>query len=185
MPGAHVSLPVTPLLRGLPPIENPAARVLVLGSMPGTASLTAGEYYAHPRNLFWSLCGDLLGFDPALPYPRRIAALSKAGIALWDVIGACRRRGSLDARIEPDSIEVNDFPGFFARHPRLTLVCFNGATAAGCFRRHVQPALTASALRYLQLPSTSPANASITLARKRAAWAAALDEAGAVSRTRL
>jgi len=163
-----------PLLAGLPPIENPAARVLVLGSMPGAASLAATEYYAHPRNLFWPLMGELLGFEPALPYARRIAALKRAGVALWDVIGACRRSGSLDARIEAGSIVANDFVGFFARHPRVTLVCFNGATAAASWRRHVAPHVTGHTLRTVTLPSSSPANASIDLAAKRAAWRAIL-----------
>jgi len=163
-----------PLLRGLPPIETPRARVLVLGSMPGAASLAAGQYYAHPRNLFWPLMSELLGFEVALPYARRVAALRRARIALWDVIGACRRAGSLDARIDPTSIVVNDFTGFLARHPRLTLVCFNGATAAASWRRHVG---THRDLRYVTLPSSSPANASISLAAKREAWRVVVDAA--------
>ena len=164
----------SPLLRGLPPIENPRARVLILGSMPGVASLAAGQYYAHPRNLFWPLLGAILGFDPGSDYAQRVAALQRAGIALWDVIGRCRRSGSLDARIDPKSIVANDFAAFLARHPRLHTVCLNGATAEAGWRRHVLPALTAPGLRTLRLPSTSPANASIDYERKLAAWAAAL-----------
>ncbi len=167
-----------PLLQGLPPIANPAARVLILGSMPGAASLAAGQYYAHPRNLFWPLLAELLDFDPALPYAARVRALKAAGVALWDVIGACRRPGSLDARIDARSIVVNDFAGFFARHRRLTTVCFNGATAAASFRRHVAPSVAAHTLDYLSLPSTSPANASIPEARKRAAWAVVAEVLG-------
>jgi TDG/mug DNA glycosylase family protein len=160
-----------PLLQGLPPIASPASRVLILGSMPGAASLAAGQYYAHPRNRFWPLLGDLLGFDPALPYAARVRALKSAGIALWDVIGACHRPGSLDARIDPRSIVVNDFAAFFACHRQLTTVCFNGATAAASFRRLALPTVATRALDYHSLPSTSPANASIPDARKRAAWA--------------
>ena len=160
-----------PRLQGLPPVAHPASRVLVLGSMPGAASLAAGAYYAHPRNLFWPLLGELLDFDPAWSYTRRVHALTRAGIALWDVIGACRRAGSLDARIDRQSIEVNDFTSFFARHPRLHTVCFNGATAAASFRRLVLPTLPVTSLSYLELPSTSPANASMPPARKRARWA--------------
>ncbi len=169
-----------PLLRGLPPIENPAARVLVLGSMPGAASLAAGRYYAHPRNLFWPLMGELLGFDPALPYARRIAALKRARIALWDVIGACRRAGSLDARIDSASIVVNDFPGFLARHPRLTLIGFNGAAAASSWRRFVTGGVAGRELRYVTLPSSSPANASVAMSVKREAWRVVLDAARAI-----
>ncbi|HMM74618.1 MAG TPA: DNA-deoxyinosine glycosylase [Gammaproteobacteria bacterium] len=174
---------MSPPLRGLPPIENPSARVLVLGSMPGAASLAAGQYYAHPRNLFWPLMGELLGFDPALPYAQRVAALKRARIALWDVIGFCRRTGSLDARIARDSVVVNDFTGFLARHRALRLICFNGTTAAASWRRHVQAAVAERAPRCVTLPSSSPANASIALAAKRTAWRvvreAAADERGA------
>jgi hypoxanthine-DNA glycosylase len=142
--------------------------------MPGAASLAAGRYYAHPQNLFWPLLGALFGFDPRADYALRVAALKRAGIALWDVIGCCRRSGSLDARIESKSVVANDFAAFLDRHPRLHTVCFNGATAEAAWRRHVLPALGGRDLRTLRLPSTSPANASIDYERKLAAWAAAL-----------
>jgi hypothetical protein len=95
------------LLRGLPPQAAPDCRVLVLGSMPGAASLAAARYYAHPRNRFWPLMGALCGFDPALDYPLRLAALQAAGVGLWDVIGTCERRGSLDADIVRGSEVAN------------------------------------------------------------------------------
>lgn len=170
-----------PRLAGLPPIENPRARVLILGSMPGAASLAAGQYYSHPRNLFWPLLGAILGFDPDSDYALRVAALKHADIALWDVIGHCHRSGSLDARIDPKSVVANDFAAFLARHPRLHTVCFNGATAEASWRRHVLPALATPGLRTLRLPSTSPANASIARERKLAAWAAALESGAAPS----
>lgn len=185
MPITRVSRPGptagAPPLRGLPPIENPAARVLILGSMPGAASLAAGAYYAHPRNLFWPLLGELFGFDPTLPYARRVAALKRAHVALWDVIGACRRSGSLDARIDPASVVVNDFSGFLIRHRHLALICFNGTTAATLWRRHVPATVADSAPRCITLPSSSPANASITLAAKRAAWRVVREAATASS----
>lgn len=163
-----------PRRRGFPPIEAPRARVLVLGSMPGTASLAAGEYYAHPRNAFWSIVGELTGAPPSLPYARRVAALRTSGVALWDVVASCRRRGSLDTAIERTSLEINDFAAFFARHPRLELVLFNGATAEALFRRRVLRTLGGRALRLQRLPSTSPAHAGLGTKRKRAAWHRAL-----------
>ena len=163
-----------PRRRGFPPIEAPHARVLVLGSMPGAASLAAGEYYAHPRNAFWSIVGELTGVPPSLPYARRVAALRTSGIALWDVVASCRRRGSLDTAIERTSLEINDFAAFFARHPRLELVLFNGATAEALFRRRVLPTLGGRALRLQRLPSTSPAHAGLGTKHKRAAWHRAL-----------
>jgi len=77
------------------PIEDAVSTVLILGSMPGKASLAAGEYYAHPRNVFWTIMGELVGAHPGLPYQDRLKILRCSGIALWDVLGSCVRPGSL------------------------------------------------------------------------------------------
>ncbi len=157
-------------MRSFAPVVDAASRVLVLGSMPGRASLDAGQYYAHPRNLFWPLMETLLGVDRAAPYERRLAALRARGVALWDVLASCERSSSLDADVASDSMVANDLPGLLAAHPRLRTLCFNGGLAAASFRRHVLPDLAAEALALHPLPSTSPANASIPYARKLAAW---------------
>ncbi|PRC53952.1 DNA-deoxyinosine glycosylase, partial [Mycobacterium sp. ITM-2017-0098] len=75
--------------------------MLILGNMPGVRSLDEQQYYAHPRNAFWRITGEPLGFDPAAPYPERVAALTGAGVAAWDVLKHCRRIGSLDASVQP------------------------------------------------------------------------------------
>jgi hypoxanthine-DNA glycosylase len=158
-----------------PVVESPAARVLILGSMPGMASLRASRYYSHPRNQFWPLLGDLLGCDlVALDYPERLERLHAAGIALWDVLRACNRRGSLDADIAADSMIVNDFAPFFARHPNLASVCCNGATAERLFRQRVLPGLGGRAWNLIRLPSSSPAHAALDYPAKLAIWRAAL-----------
>jgi len=154
------------------PVENPQAHTLILGSMPGVASLRAGQYYAHPRNLFWRIVGELTGSDPDASYEQRLAALRTAGIALWDVLHSCSREGSLDADIDNDTLIANDFAAFFRRHPHVTRVFFNGAKAEECYRKHVQPFIATSPLEYHRLPSTSPANASIPYERKIEAWRA-------------
>lgn len=150
--------------------------MLVLGSLPGAASLAAGQYYAHPRNAFWNIMGELVGAAPSLPYQARCARLVAAGIALWDVCAAARRPGSLDAAIDLASVRPNDFAGLLARHPGIGLIAFNGATAARLWRRLVQPALPGAAARLPQvvLPSTSPAHAGRSFESKREAWRAAL-----------
>lgn len=165
-----------PAVQSFPPIAAPGATLLILGSMPGKASLQAQAYYAHPRNLFWPLLEQILGIPTTQPYPGRCAALTAAGIAVWDVLQTCTRDGSLDADIDPRSIVANDFNTFFAAHPHITRLCFNGSAAARIYTRHVLPTLPANlaALPRLPLPSTSPANASIPLACKRAAWQTAL-----------
>jgi hypoxanthine-DNA glycosylase len=161
------------VLRGFAPIADSRARLLILGSMPGAASLQAGQYYAHPRNAFWPIMEDFTGIPATAPYPSRERAVKRAGIAIWDVLAGCRRRSSLDSHIEADSIVVNDFAGFLRLHSGIACIVFNGATAATLYRRHVLRTLelTACKLRTIQLPSTSPANARLTLADKRRAWA--------------
>ena len=158
------------------PVAARDARVLVLGSMPGVASLEAQQYYAHPRNAFWPIMAELLGFDPGLPYRARLARLRRGRVALWDVLKRCRRDGSLDAAIEPASVEVNDFAAFLRLHGHVATVCCNGATAHDLFVRRALPLLQelGRSVDVLKLPSTSPANAGMPRAAKAARWREAL-----------
>ena len=158
------------------PIEDANARILILGSMPGKASLAAGQYYAHAQNMFWRILGEVSGFGSASPYETRVQALKACGIALWDVLATCTREGSLDSAIEDASISANDFVSFYRAHPRIEQVFFNGAKAEACYRKHVLPLLAAGLgpSRYRRLPSTSPANASMSRAYKQRVWKRAL-----------
>jgi double-stranded uracil-DNA glycosylase len=156
------------------PIANRNASVLILGSMPGAASLAAREYYAHPRNAFWSIMAQLLQFNIASPYAVRVQALHRAHIAVWDVLKSCARNGSLDAMIEAETEVPNDFEAFFLAHAGITRVYFNGAKAESSFRRHVVRLENPDTMQYLRLPSTSPANASMSYARKLEAWRSCL-----------
>jgi len=157
-------------LHGFPPIENPNASILILGSMPGKPSLRAVEYYAHPRNAFWKIMGELAGASPELPYDARIQLLKASNIALWDVLASCSRSSSLDADIVADSITANDFATFFASHPHITHVFFNGAMAEKSFQKYVLPNLGEMPLNYQRLPSTSPAHAGMRFEQKMEAW---------------
>lgn len=141
--------------------------------MPGAASLEARQYYAHPRNAFWPILGSILGFDPEMPYARRVAALKRARIAVWDVCEAARRKGSLDSAIVRETIRPNDFAGLFAAHPSFEAVLLNGATAVSLFAKLVAPTLSACPERR-PLPSTSPAHAGMDFAEKRRRWGEAL-----------
>lgn len=163
-------------IESFPPIAGAGATRLILGSMPGVASLTAGRYYAHPQNAFWRIMGELLGFAPGAPYDERVAALKQAGIALWDVLQRCERAGSLDSAIRRHSEKSNDFAAFFAEHSGVRRVFFNGGTAEACFRRHAAELLGGPCVRFQRLPSTSPAHASISFEQKLAAWRAAIIE---------
>ena len=157
------------LLTGLAPLSQPGARVLLLGSMPGAASLTQQQYYAHPRNLFWPVMAELAGFSAALPYGAKVQALTNAGVALWDVIGSCRRAGSLDSAIRDE--QVNDFAGFFASQPNLAAIGFNGGKAWQSFKRHVLPLqIVPAGIKLITLPSTSPAHAVLDFNAKLQQW---------------
>ena len=157
---------------GFPPIARADARLLILGSLPGAESLRRRQYYAQPRNHFWRIAGELYGARPELAYEERAAALLENGVALWDVCAAAFRVGSLDASIEPATIEVNDFAAFFAAHPRIAHVACNGTTAAELYRRRVLPGLPAPwrELAPVRLPSTSPAHAAMSFEQKLARW---------------
>ena len=159
---------MTEMLVGLPPVIGRQTRLVVLGSFPGAASLAAGQYYAHPRNQFWPLVGELLGEDlRALPYLQRLDRLRRRGLGLWDVYARCRREGSLDSAIE-DAV-LNDLASLRVRAPGLRAVAHNGGESARAMR--ITAALGVPVLR---LPSTSPANASWSYERKLAAWRGAL-----------
>lgn len=161
------------LVNSFAPVAAPNARLLILGSMPGKASLAAHRYYAHPRNLFWPIMGELLGANPELPYEDRLGVLRNSGIALWDVLQECFRASALDSDIVEASIVANDFAPFFAQHPGIRHVFFNGAKAEQAFRRYALPTLThLPDLAFTRLPSTSPANASIPPAARMAQWQA-------------
>jgi len=157
-------------VHSFPPISDRACRVLILGSMPGRASLRANQYYAHPRNAFWRILSEHFEFAADAPYEQRVASLIRNGLAVWDVLRSCTRESSLDSDIVEASIVPNDFDTFLSAHPQLRTICFNGAKAEVCYRRYVLPSLPERELACHRLPSTSPANASIPYPEKLAAW---------------
>jgi hypoxanthine-DNA glycosylase len=151
-------------LLGLAPIASANARLLLLGSFPGGQSLARRQYYAHPQNQFWRILDGLWGTGLVdSDYPLRCAELERRGLAVWDVYGACEREGSLDANIR--NAEVNDFAALARACPQLQAVAHNGGESF----RHARHT-AALGLPVYRLPSTSPANASWSFARKLAAW---------------
>ena len=161
---AHKMSPVS----CFPPLAGPSARILILGTMPGSASLEAAQYYAHPQNSFWKIMGELVGAGPALSYEQRRDVLINNDIAVWDVLSNCVRPGSLDSSISAEA--PNDFQSFFKSHPQISHVFFNGAPAAKYFKKHVMKNIEPEKFEFTTLPSTSPANASWNYQRKLAAW---------------
>jgi len=157
------------LLTGLAPLSQPHSTVLVLGSMPGAASLAQQQYYAHPRNVFWPIMAQLCRFPPDISYDFRVSQLLKSGVALWDVIDSCQRAGSLDSAIRHE--QVNDFTTFLSNQSQIQAIAFNGAKAWQSFKRNVLPLQAVPAhITLLSLPSTSPAHAAMGFAEKLNQW---------------
>lgn len=149
-----------------PPSVDEATRLLILGSLPGDASIRQGEYYAHRGNAFWTLMGDVLEENlRAMPYAMRLKRLRARSVGLWDVIESADREGSLDSAIR--GAELRDLSAFAARLPMLEAVAFNGKTAALHGRRQIG---SASALTLIDLPSSSGAYAMLSREQKAEEW---------------
>jgi hypoxanthine-DNA glycosylase len=152
--------------RSMAPVGSKDARLLILGSLPGEASLKAQRYYAHPQNQFWRLLGAALGEDLAqLDYEERLARLAARRIALWDVVGQAQRRGSLDGAIR--EAQPNPLADYVATHPQLKVIAFNGQTAARLGRLALSGI---TGMQLIDLPSSSPAY-TLPFARKVERWA--------------
>ena len=142
--------------QGFAPAVTPDIRVLILGSLPGVASLAAGQYYAHPRNSFWPLMSALLDQPLVqMPYEARLKALNAGGVGLWDVLASAERSGSLDAAIR--SAEAADLRGLIDTLPALKAVAFNGAKSSAIGRKILKYQI--DRIDLIDLPSSSPAHA--------------------------
>ena len=156
-------------IESFPPIENPGARLLILGTMPSVVSLQQAFYYAHPRNCFWPMMAEILGETRPQTDEDKRHMLSAHGIALWDVAKSCVRPGSLDSHIK-DALP-NDIHGLLARCPKIELILLNGGTAMALYRKMLPTLAISHPCR--QMPSTSPAY-TLPYEQKRSAWAEAL-----------
>ncbi len=171
LPAASSEIAVD-LAKGFPPILGAEARVLVLGTLPSQQSLIKNQYYGHPRNAFWPIMGELFGAGPNVPYVERTSLLSDGGIAVWDVLKSATRAGSMDSAIDEGSATPNDFAGLCSDHPELQLLCFNGQAAERLFRKRVPSEVQESfdGVRFVTMPSTSPAYAAMGFEEKLARW---------------
>lgn len=158
------------VLHGLAPIVGKRPEILLLGSMPSVSSLEKQQYYGHPRNAFWPLLAHLLNFELHEQYKKNAAQATKRGIAIWDVIGQCERKGSLDSAIVKGSERINPIPDLLVNYQSIKTIGLNGGTAATLFKHHCLSELDAKQLNIHYLPSTSPANARMNFAEKCAAW---------------
>ncbi len=165
-------------VESFPPQVAEDCRILILGTAPSVRSLAVQEPYAHAQNLFWPLMGEMFDAGPKLEYAERIRRLHQRGIGIWDVLASCERSGSLDSAIVRASEVPNDIPGLLTDQPTIAAIALNGGHAQRAFRRHVLPRIDATrreTLTLIDLPSTSPANASMTPQYKRERWRELLD----------
>ena len=160
---------------GFTPIIPANPKILILGSMPSVKSLAAVEYYAHPQNVFWRIMASITGVAHDAEYKNRVAGVCSHQIALWDVIQSCERPGSMDSNIVASSIVVNDFNALFSKYLGIKVIVLNGGKAFSLFERYVvKQGILPEGIEYQQLPSTSPAHASISFLEKRDAWLSCL-----------
>ena len=156
---------------GFAPLKPARANVLIVGSLPGAASLAAGQYYAHPRNAFWPVMAAVYGFDASAAYATRCRCMLAAGVMLWDVLGAAKRPGSLDAAIDTNSMQLNNFGFLLAPENTVQAVLCNGGKAYELFMRRV---FRAGMPPVYKLPSTSPAYAAMRFEEKLQQWRSCL-----------
>jgi hypoxanthine-DNA glycosylase len=155
--------------RSFAPVINAHTKILILGSLPGDASLEQGQYYAHPQNKFWKLVGDTIGTELAgRDYPTRLSLLLEHRIGLWDVIATAHRAGSLDSEIRQHT--QNDLLALISSLPELNTIAFNGGTAARIGLKTLGEQV--ADFRVLLLPSSSPAYAALSYEKKLSSWRA-------------
>lgn len=179
----NVSPTQTLISESFAPLEGEYAKTLVLGTMPGQKSLQLKQYYAHPRNALWPILCAIANDDvpsyaihQTLTYEQRCELITNAGFALWDVLASCERPGSLDSNIARHSEIPNRIPQLLSRHPELRTIACNGRTAEALFKRHILPKLDDPIPRIVNLPSTSPAMASLSLQKKYEQWRKSLEK---------
>lgn len=152
-------------IQSFPSLSNPNACILILGTMPGAMSLALNEYYGHPRNHFWKLIAKVFEESNPTEYHLKKEMLLRNNIAVWDVLQACERQGSLDSAIMKEV--PNDFSQFLDQHPKIKLIAFNGQKAASFFKKYIN---LPDGYSFITLPSTSPANAGKSFEQKLSEW---------------
>jgi hypoxanthine-DNA glycosylase len=158
---------------GFPPVLGDNPKVLVLGTMPSVKSLQEQQYYGHPRNAFWWIMSQICGFSPELPYEDRLTKVKGFGVAIWDVAYSCHRPGSLDSNIDQATLKANDIVELLRKNPDIGAIAFNGQASAKLFKKFIGD--IDLNLSFLNLPSTSPANASMKKEDKLEKWNVLLD----------
>lgn len=157
------------MIRGFQPICADSPKVLILGSMPSVVSLEKQQYYGFPHNRFWKIMEFYFQVE-LKDYAEKKRCIQNHNLALWDVIAACEREGSLDSHIR--NVEVNDIAELLESYPSITSVICNGKKSFDLYMRHWKH-LNVSVF---SLPSTSNANRTIREEVLVERWVKALDQ---------
>lgn len=160
------------MIKSFAPSVDKNTEIMIIGSMPGEASLNAGQYYAYKYNLFWPMMTAFFSSAKNSPesYPQKLQMLLNNKIGLWDTLASCERKGSADGSIKTE--KPNNFPMMLTKYPKIKTLLFNGQAAHKYFLKHFGQI---EGINYLLLPSTSPAAAAISKKQKAALWKAALN----------
>jgi TDG/mug DNA glycosylase family protein len=158
-------------VHSIEPIIGRCPRIIILGSMPGIISINAAQYYANPRNMFWTVLAELFGIDIDCDYETKVQQVRDLPVILWDTIKSCHREGSLDSKILNTEIEANDIVALLERYATVQAIAFNGGASAKYFDRLIKPQLPSDlSVELLKMPSTSPANAGMKFEQKLDLW---------------
>ncbi len=152
------------------PVFDENSKILILGSFPSVKSREQGFYYGHPQNRFWKVMAAICRAEVPQNIAEKKAMLLKNRIAIWDVIDSCDIKGSSDSSIR--NVVAADIAGLLKR-TNITAVFANGKTAGRLYEKYVA---TEAGLGARVLPSTSPANAAVSLEKLIETWNTAIHE---------
>ena len=138
------------------PISNEETEILILGSMPGDRSIELNEYYGHARNRFWKILATITNNELPITYDEKRELLLKEKIGVWDIVHKANRKGSMDSAIKNE--KPNDLEWFIESHKNLKIIAFNGKKSEALFNKYFG---RKENIKYIPLPSSSPANAGI------------------------
>lgn len=144
----------------LPPFINDDSEVLILGSLPSVKSREEGFYYAHPRNRFFLTLATIFNEAEPISIMDRKSFLNKHKIALYDVVYACDIHMSSDSSIK--NVTPINIKCLLNAHTNIKKVAVNGGKAKQLFDKYLLKDVP-NGIEVIYLPSTSPANAKISL----------------------
>ncbi len=150
------------------PIYNADSEILILGSLPSVESVKRGFYYMHPENRFWKVLSRIYEEDAYhMSIEEKRLFILKHHLALYDIIYSCTIKNSSDSSItNPICTNIKEV----LRGMNTKKILLNGKTAYQIFIKQY-PELKEIAIC---LPSTSSANARVSLDALTLIWKEAL-----------